>query len=142
MGIDVRNCRNCRRLFQYNGFGDILCPECRKIDDEEFDRVKKYLYANPGVSQRRLCEETGVAYDKIMQWLRQERLVTTDASGLGLKCEQCGEPINSGRLCSKCKSAIAKDFGLNRAPEVEEPKPIGESRKNQKMRFLHQNRES
>lgn len=135
--MDVRNCRECRRIFQYNGYGDILCPECRKKDEEEFDRVKNYLRQNPDSTQKNVCDETGVDFNKILRWLREERLVTTDAKGLGLKCEQCGAPICSGKLCDECKRKLAADFGLNRKSEDDAPKPISYSKKEQKMRFLN-----
>ena len=135
--MDVRNCRECRRLFQYQGYGDILCPTCRKIDDEEFDKVKEFLRNNPGTNQKGVCEATGVDFNKILRWLREERLVTTDASGLGLKCEQCGKTICSGRLCDECKRKLALDFGLNRKSDNDMPRNVGVSHKNQRMRFLN-----
>ena len=135
--MDIRNCRECRRLFQYNGFGDILCPECRRKDEEEFDKVKEYLRNYPGATQKGVCEATGVEFEKILRWLREERLITTNASGLGLKCEQCGAPICSGKLCDDCKRQIALDFGLNRKNGDDKPKPLAYKKKDQRMRFLN-----
>ena len=135
--MDIRNCRECRRLFQYSGFGDILCPECRKIEEEDFKKVKTFLRSNPGASQKGVCEATGVDITKILRWLREERLVTTNASGLGLRCEQCGALICSGRLCDDCKRRLALDFGLSRKAENERDKPLIYKKKDQRMRFLN-----
>jgi phage FluMu protein Com len=44
---DVRNCRRCGKIFNYIG-GQPLCPACRQLDEEDFKRVKEYLYHNPG----------------------------------------------------------------------------------------------
>ena len=135
--MDIRNCRECRRLFQYHGYGDILCPECRRIDEEEFSRVKDFLRNTPGATQKGVCEATGVKFEKILRWLREERLITTNASGLGLKCEQCGASICSGKLCDDCKRQIALDFGLNRKCDNDAIKPLEYKKKDQRMRFLN-----
>ncbi len=135
--MDVRNCDGCRTIFQYPGFGEVLCPVCKKKDDEEFEKVKDFLSKNPGATQKMVHDETGVEIKKIMRWLREERLITKDASGLGLKCEHCGASICSGRLCTDCKRKIAVEYGLNRKPVKEQPKPLPYENKDQRMRFLN-----
>ncbi len=134
---DYRNCRECRRIFRYPGFGDILCPLCRKQDDEDFEKVKKYLQEHVGAKGKDVFKATGVTVQKIQKWLREERLIVSDATGLGLTCESCGAIISSGKLCPDCKRALAVGFGFGRdtgkQPETNRPTI---SRKDQKMRFL------
>ncbi|MCR5775500.1 MAG: hypothetical protein K6G42_10490 [Lachnospiraceae bacterium] len=138
--MDVRNCTECGTIFQYPGFGSVLCPVCRKKDEEEFTKVKAFLNENPGATLQVVCDATEVSTKKIIKWLKEERLVSKDASGLGLKCERCGASICYGRLCADCKRDIAMEYGLNRkkAPDDSgESKPLEFSIKDQKMRFLN-----
>jgi len=46
---DIRNCKRCGRLFNYIG-GRPICQDCKKQDEEEFKRVKEYLYEHPKAS--------------------------------------------------------------------------------------------
>lgn len=38
--MDVKNCRKCKRLFNYIG-GQQICPACREAIEAEFQKVKK-----------------------------------------------------------------------------------------------------
>ncbi len=99
-------CRKCNRVFQYTG-GDILCPDCTKNNDGGLGTVREYLAMHPGVSATRAEEDTGVPASIIRQWLKSEKIVVSNARGIGLKCEKCGKVINSGRICHDCKNSYA-----------------------------------
>ena len=43
--MDVRNCKNCGKLFQY--VGKPLCPACNKKLEDKFFEVRDYIYENP-----------------------------------------------------------------------------------------------
>ena len=38
---EIRYCRECRRIFHYVT-GPVLCDSCRKIEEEEFDKVRNF----------------------------------------------------------------------------------------------------
>jgi len=135
--MEILYCENCKRLFQYPGFGERLCPACKKEDDEEFEKVKKYLMDNPGSNKEDLFEATGVDIKKIMRWLKEERLISRNTSGLGLTCEQCGSPILSGKLCDECKRKIAVEFGYARKNDNAEAKKEPAAKRENRMRFLN-----
>ena len=40
--MDVRNCRRCRKIFNYS-MGPIYCMSCRQALEEEFQVAKKYI---------------------------------------------------------------------------------------------------
>ena len=42
--------------------------------------------------------------------VREERLVFSDDSPVGLPCESCGVTIKTGRFCDKCKAELATGF--------------------------------
>ena len=94
------------------------------IGKEDFEKVKKYINDNPGTSIEKVAEETEVSVKLITKWLREERLIITKGATL-LKCEKCGKPIASGKLCDTCKQNLAKGFiesGLG-AKKIQAPPP-------------------
>lgn len=112
--MEFKTCNECGRVFQYMGIGEMLCPVCKKQDEIDFDNVKDYLVSHPGALGEEVFEATKVPVTKIITWLREERLLVPNAKGIGLKCESCGEVINSGKLCQNCKRNLA--MGYKEAP--------------------------
>jgi len=91
------------------------------MDDEEieFKKVKEYVYDNPGATISETSQETGVSVEKIIRFLREERLeIKSEESNMVLECERCGVPIKSGRYCERCKrelnAGFRKEFGLDK----------------------------
>ena len=92
--MDLRNCSKCGRVFSYNGVP--ICSRCSNNDEEDFKKVKEFLYENPGATVRDVSEETGVSDKQIFKYLREGRIEIRDDSNLFLDCERCGKPIRSG----------------------------------------------
>lgn len=136
--MNVRNCRRCKKLFNYV-VGAIVCPSCREELEAEFQKVKKYVQENRHSDIRTVSDACEVPVDQIRQWVREERLEFSDDSTVGLNCEKCGRMIKSGRYCDDCKRDMTQSFsrvmaaGRGTAANVEKPKP---DRSNPKMRFL------
>lgn len=134
--MEIATCKNCGTLFNYIR-GVRLCPNCQKKAEEKFMEVKKYVRDNPHVDIKTLSEEMEVSIPQINRWVREERLVFSDDSPIGIPCESCGVTIKTGRLCATCKTNLSNGFrdaaGLNQKPQtIAQPK---RSRDN-KMRFL------
>jgi len=133
--MDVKNCKSCNRLFQYIG-GPPLCPACRDELENKFQEVKEFIYQNRGSSIADVAEATGVSTKQIKQWIREDRLVLSEATADGITCEHCGVPICSGRFCEKCKNQMASGFSATisrpSAPTVEKKT----DKTGNKMRFL------
>lgn len=114
---EIRNCPRCGKIFTY--VGRPICIRCIETEENEFKIVKEYIYDNPGATISEVSQETEVSVEKIMRFLREERLeIKSENSNLLLECERCGRAINSGRFCENCKGQINKDFrrefGLDR----------------------------
>lgn len=114
---EIRNCPRCGKIFTY--VGRPICSRCIEIEEDEFKKVKEYVYDNPGATISETSQETGVSVDKIMRFLREERLeIKSEDSNLVLECERCGVPIKSGRFCERCKrdmnADFRREFGLDR----------------------------
>ena len=82
-----------------------------------------------------MAEENDVSVNQIKRWVRQERLAFSDASMVGLACENCGAMIKTGRFCDNCKTIMTNN--LARAMK-KQPEPQIEPRQKEsaRMRFL------
>ncbi|MGI6668047.1 MAG: MerR family transcriptional regulator [Acetivibrionales bacterium] len=103
---DIRNCRKCGKIYNYIG-GPPICPTCRQEEEEDFQRVKKYLYENPGATMTQVSTELNVSIEKIRRFLREGRLeIANDDGNLVLECENCGKSIKTGRFCDDCERML------------------------------------
>ncbi|KNY28631.1 MerR family transcriptional regulator [Pseudobacteroides cellulosolvens] len=135
---DIRNCKRCGQIFNY--VGKQICPDCLKVDEDDFKRVKEYLYKYPGTSMSKVSEDLEISMQKITRYLREGRLeIVGDEANMVLSCEGCGKSIRSGRFCDACSGGLAKDFQKT-AAEINETiasSPTGN--KGFEMRFLNKN---
>ena len=136
IGEGLRNCKGCGKLFNYMS-GAQLCPECRAKLEKKFSSVKDYIGEHPQASISQVAEDMDVSVKQIKQWVKEERLILSEASLDGVLCEHCGRPITSGRFCDKCKAAMANNLQsvLNR-PRPMQQRSGGERDEGDKMRFL------
>lgn len=130
--MDIRNCIRCGKIYKYDGFK--ICPSCRRLDEEDFQKVKDYLYEYPGANISEVHEGTGVDVDKIIEFLREGRLEIAGGGNLILECESCGVSINTGRFCNKCAAELQKQMG--QAIGKSKPNTIKEPRVKEKFRVI------
>lgn len=129
--MDVRNCKLCNKLFDYNG--NALCPQCAKKLEDKFFEVRQYIYDNPTANMATVAEENDVPIQQIKRWVREERLSFSKDSGISISCEKCGKPILTGRYCGVCKGTMMdsmKKLYVTQAPKKDDKKTSA------KMRFL------
>lgn len=121
--MEVRVCKNCRRLFKYI-YGPELCQECSNLlsetksepkesnkikpvvkgEESKFLEVRDYIMARPNASISQIAEDNDILPSKLLEWVREERLEFSEASAdAWFNCEKCGAKIKSGRLCNRCK---------------------------------------
>lgn len=135
--MNVRNCKRCRRLFNYIS-GNPVCPACREELENKFQEVKKYIQENKNCSVQQVSEACDIEETQIRQWVREERLEFGTGSVSGMVCEACGTSILSGRFCDKCKAAMISGLqAAGRRPEAPKPQQSKRTEGN-KMRFLNQ----
>ena len=106
--MDVRNCSRCGKVYRYDGFR--VCPNCRREDEADFQKVKEYIDEHPGANIKEVSEATEIDSRKIMEFLRAGRLEIMDENNLILSCERCGKPIKTGKFCDKCAFEIQKEL--------------------------------
>lgn len=108
--MDLRNCSRCGKLFAYTG-ATRVCHVCRKTEEDDFKKVKDYLWDHPRATIEMVHEETGVERELIIKFIKEERLIAEGVTiDFDLECERCGATIKKGRFCSKCQDELVKGF--------------------------------
>lgn len=106
--MNIKNCSNCGKIYSYDGFN--TCKQCRKDQEEAFQRVKDYIYKHPGADISEVSEATEVESKEIIEFLKQGRLEIKDENNMILDCERCGIGIRTGRFCNKCIAEMENEF--------------------------------
>lgn len=117
--MSLKNCERCGRLF----LGvELVCPACLEKEQEEFQQVRDYLREHPDAAVLEVSAATGVQVERLRRWAREGRLQLkpSDAEGT-LRCQRCGAPIESGRLCPRCVAHLAA--AARRAASSSRPSP-------------------
>jgi rRNA maturation endonuclease Nob1 len=115
--LNVRNCRRCGKIFNYIS-GAMLCQRCRQLEEEDFKRIKEYLYQNPGSSLSQVSTELDISVERIKRFLKEGRLeIVGNDENFILECESCGRSIKTGRFCNDCATNLAGKF-KNAAREI------------------------
>jgi len=106
---EIRNCRRCKRIFMYTT-GPQLCDACKKQEEEDFEKVRKFLREFPGATIQEVSSATGVSAQLIYRFLKEGRLEVAENSPIALLCENCGVRITSGRFCVNCSKKLANEM--------------------------------
>ena len=134
--MEVRNCRQCGRLYNYiGGSYRNLCPDCIAKLEDKFQEVKDYIEEHTNATMQMISEDCEVGTKQIEQWVREERLTFAADSPIGIACESCGAMIKSGKYCENCKSTMAQKFN-NMYRKPEQQSQSRQDRENPRMRFL------
>jgi len=133
---EVKNCRRCKKIFMYT-MGPQICDACKKLEDEEFEKVRVFVREFPGATAQEVSAETGVSTHLIYRFLKEGRLEVAESSPIALQCENCGTRIKSGRFCVTCSKRLANDMiraGQSLMSKSDEKTYKSESRG---LRYLH-----
>lgn len=108
--MELKNCVKCGRTFGAKGKEE-HCTKCAMEHiEEDFKKVRDYLYDHPGADIKEVAHETGVLEKVIIKLLKDERIEVVEDTNALLKCERCTVGIKSGRYCDECKNDIAKEL--------------------------------
>lgn len=99
---NLKNCKKCNRLFAATDTNSFLCSRCNEDIDDDFTKVREYIYDNPTSGVKDVSLGTGIATEAILKWIRDGKIVL-GANALISFCERCGEAVTGGgRFCPKC----------------------------------------
>ncbi|MCH5251851.1 MAG: flagellar protein [Lachnospiraceae bacterium] len=133
--MEIVMCKNCGKLFNHIS-GERICPACQKEIEQKFFEVKKYVRENPDIGIQALSKEMDVSVAQIKRWIREERLIFSPDSPVGIPCESCGKTIKTGRYCEACKATLANEIQNVSAVNKPKPQPSIKRSTENKMRFL------
>lgn len=109
MSLNVANCPRCGRIYAKTVRN--LCPDCLKEEEELYELVYRYLRDNPKSTVQQVSDNTGVPEERILAFLRQDRIMSAEWSQLTYPCERCGTAqINSGRFCENCTQEMQQSL--------------------------------
>lgn len=115
--MGLANCRECGKLFMQNPSG--LCPECYRIEEENEEKVARFLRDNRKASIAEVHEATGVEEKTILKMIKKGRILG-DVQ-VEYPCESCGKPILEGRMCAECSRRVLEQI---KADARNSPKPV------------------
>jgi len=121
---DIRNCKNCGNMYTHAPGQAPLCKNCISIEEDEFRKVKDYLYDNPGSSLTQVANALKISTKKLTRYLREGRIEITGDSNMLLECVGCGKSIRTGRYCQDCEAELVK--GLSDTGKAMSEKVAGE----------------
>ena len=122
--MEMISCARCGKLFNYIA-GPRICQVCNKAVEEKFKEVKTYVREHPNVDMKTLSKECEVSPKQIQRWVREDRLIFSSDSPIGIPCERCGKTIKSRDLEDAA--------GIKKPVQQERKKKAPDS---DKMRFL------
>lgn len=107
--MGARNCARCSKVFDYVN-GPPLCPSCRSQDENDFKKVRDYLYDNPESTIVAVSKELNVSIKKINRFIKEGRLEIKRFKNISMECRSCGKPIDTGEYCDKCKHDLTNNL--------------------------------
>jgi flagellar operon protein (TIGR03826 family) len=108
--MTIRNCKKCGKIYQYDGTHKI-CMECRRKEEENFEKVKEYLRDNPKANINTVSEKTGVPKKEIIEFIKNDRLIAEDMEiDITIKCDRCGKEIKHGKYCDSCIADMKEEI--------------------------------
>ena len=134
--MEVKSCRRCRALF-HHVVGPTLCEKCKRKDEDDFQKVKDYLYDNPGASMTQVCTDVDVTVRQVQQYLRDGRLTVAKDSPLGIECERCKVRISTGRYCEECTAAMTNQFSATTKGMKKDQADKAKLQAGARMRYLN-----
>ncbi|MCX7774182.1 MAG: flagellar operon protein YvyF [Clostridia bacterium] len=138
---EVRNCKRCKRIFMFTT-GPQICEACKKLEEDDFEKVRLFVRDFPGATIQEVSRETEVPTQLIYRFLKDGRLEVTEASPISLQCENCGSRIKSGRFCVTCSKKLATDMmnaGRSLKDNIKSDSDT-QSSKDGGLRYMHNDR--
>jgi len=132
--MDFTNCVRCGKLFNRGTIP--ICESCVKREEEDFLRIKDFIYENPNSSMSKVAEGTGVSLKRILKYLKEGRLeLSPDVIGNDFTCERCDAPITTGKYCKKCQAEFSSEVNELFRKDEPELKKSSSSQPNNKMHY-------
>lgn len=129
--MNLANCPNCDALFVKTTFR-MVCDVCYKEEEAQFNKVYEFIRksSNRTATMAQVVEATEVEEELIIRFVKSGKLRLAQFPNLGIPCEQCGKPINDGRLCKECSQNFGKELKTFEKEEDRRKEIIERDKKN------------
>ncbi|MCK8824169.1 flagellar protein [Fuchsiella alkaliacetigena] len=134
--MDLKNCSRCGQLFTPITSRNKICRDCQQEEEEDFRKVKEYIYDNFQPTLVETSEETGVSVKRIKKFIREGRLIEMDLSDFKVECKRCEADIVEGDYCKECRNELSEGLkSQSKKKQSEEPQEPKEQEIKQKGRM-------
>ena len=110
----LASCQRCKKLYQK--VRSNICPSCEATEEDEYEKVRKFLGEFPNRNAEQVSEETGVPLETVMRFINQGRVEAMGTSS-NVKCGKCGAPAISltKKLCEACLQALNAELARSQS---------------------------
>lgn len=120
------NCPRCGRLF--NKVLSSVCARCEKEEEQQFKVLREYIEDNPFANINEVADASGVPVKRILQYIKEGRIIASNGLDGELRCSQCGTPIDEGSFCQSCTVKMAQNLASGLSPNAKTPEAPQEER--------------
>lgn len=139
---EIVSCSRCGKIYAYQGYGAFCCEDCKKKEEEDFQKVKEYIETHGAATMLEVAEKTGVSARQVEQFLRDNRLEIPEGMPSFMKCEDCGASIRTGRFCHTCALKLSDEIHPEEKKAHSKEIVLEKStKKRERMRYFNQERE-
>ena len=121
----LASCQRCKKLYQK--IRSNICPTCEIAEEEDYEKVRKFLGEFPNRNAEQVSEETGVPIDSVLRFIDAGRVEAVGITGTStVKCGRCGAPAISTtkKLCEACLQALNAELARSQS-QIKLPKKKG-----------------
>lgn len=134
--MNVQTCKFCGMMFQYPGFGEVLCPVCKQKETDEIKKIKEFLEENKDANAKKISTELEIPLKKIFYYIEKGIIVARGAES-SKRCPRCGKSIKlNDRYCAMCTNELIRGFNGFSTIEEEAKSPKSSDTTSPKMRFF------
>src|SRR5690625_3487895 len=107
---ELANCSRCNNVFVKSVRN--ICHNCYQAEEEAFQTVYDFLKKrkNRQATVLDIVEATEVEEALVVKFIREGRLQTSNFPKLSYPCENCNQPIITGKYCTECSESILSEF--------------------------------
>jgi len=103
-------CSECGGVMVFKGVGEYQCEDCKRVDYDDYGKVRRFIELHPGANAAQIEHEVGVSQKTIRKLLKEGRIEIAENSAAFLRCEICGKQIRSGELCPECEVTVHRNM--------------------------------
>ncbi|MCL2497643.1 MAG: hypothetical protein FWF06_03400 [Symbiobacteriaceae bacterium] len=135
--MELSSCERCDKAFIRTAPLQVLCQNCIQLEEEEFIKVKDFLFSHPVANIQTIAEALEIPQKTILRFMQSGRLEIRGATSQ--VCHNCGKKIDKGSMCPECQALLAREIQQLQRPESR-AEPTQETHTSKKSTKFHSKR--